>query len=104
MLECLTLYGNRVHYLSPLLFSQLTRLKELYLRNNGLESVDPNLFKCLKCLEILDLSKNNLKEFKHLISILKDLVNLKTINLAENLIFNIEFVKMCLPMNVNVIF
>ena len=60
------------------------RLKEIYLKNNKFEHLNPIIFKKLKNLVVLDFEDNKLFEFEKNLKIFKGLKYLKNLNLIGN--------------------
>lgn len=82
-LEVLRLYDNRQTMTLPDYFlANLTRLKEVYLMRNNLQSVPENTFWGSPAVTNLSLQSNSLKEIPE--QLLRDQINLQTLDLSYN--------------------
>ncbi|XP_018568503.1 toll-like receptor 7 [Anoplophora glabripennis] len=88
-LEVLNLESNNV-ILIDYLFECLINLTHLSLRNNSIERLPPLLFKNLTHLKDLDLSSNRIKYFTSNYTF-KGLGNLETLNISYNLLQELNY-------------
>ncbi|XP_026476085.1 toll-like receptor 7 [Ctenocephalides felis] len=86
-LHTLNLAENRLHQIDNNLFNGLFVLSKLTLNNNLINSIDINAFKNCSDLKQLDLSSNQITRIPKAI---QDLQMLKSLDLGENLIENVE--------------
>ena len=95
-LKRLYLDNNSIQFLPPQVFSNMIALEELYLFKNRLESVNfndnMNLFDNMKHLKFLDLYSNNLTYF----GLFKEMFALDSLLLSYNHISKIEGINNCL--------
>ena len=92
----LYLDNNSIQFLPPQVFNNMVALEELYLFKNRLESVNfnnnMNLFDNMKHLKFLDLHSNNLTYF----GLFKEMFALDSLLLSYNHISKIEGINNCL--------
>ena len=95
-LKRLYLDNNSIQFLPPQVFNNMVALEELYLFKNRLESVNfnnnINLFDNMKHLKFLDLHSNNLTYF----GLFKEMFALDSLLLSYNHISKIEGINNCL--------
>ena len=95
-LKRLYLDNNSIQFLPPQVFNNMVALEELYLFKNRLESVNfnnkMNLFDNMKHLKFLDLHSNNLTYF----GLFKEMFALDSLLLSYNHISKIEGINNCL--------
>eukprot|EP00057_Strongylocentrotus_purpuratus_P029437 XP_011683911.1 PREDICTED: toll-like receptor 3 [Strongylocentrotus purpuratus] len=61
-LRILDLNMNKLQAPYPFVFSNLTRLRQFHLQENGIIKIEPNFFEGMHNLRILDLNENHIKE------------------------------------------
>ena len=83
-LEILSLSNNLIIDLYENAFTNLSNLKQLYLDENKIESLNKNVFSSLKSLEILSICNNLIKDLDE--NVFSNLTKLKKLYLYENII------------------
>ncbi|XP_041469493.1 toll-like receptor 3 [Lytechinus variegatus] len=84
-LSVLNFYGNELTYLPPLVFANLTKLKQFTFSYNSLpiDIIPPEIFNGMESLDVLNISNNDITEINP-DNQTWTLVNLTQLNLREN--------------------
>ena len=75
---------NSLFFIDENVFSNMSKLLQLELRDNDITSMHPNIFSGLNSMKLLDLSENKISDLRS--SLFKDLSSLRELRLNDNTI------------------
>lgn len=87
-IQILILSGNAIESLLPI--KCCFRVKELYVQENCLQSLEPEVFAELRFVKILNAASNKICSLEKVISVVSELTLLKNLNLSNNQVVNVE--------------